>query len=121
MDNKNKAILAILAIALVISIIAYFVIPTFTLYASKENNSINEDSVKLGTFAVCEDKEGYTFCKDKLFASCNGVLLELNDSIFYCNGNKYNASNLPLGETYHVQNWTDPRSKDFITAWASAA
>ncbi len=121
MDIKNKAILAILSITIVLTVIAYLAIPTLTAFASKENNSTNEDSVKLATFAICESKEGYTFCKDKLFASCNQVPLEINDSIFYCNGKKHNASNLPLGETYHVQNWTDPRSRDFITAWASAA
>lgn len=121
MDIKNKAILAITLIAVALTITAYFTIPALTAFVSKEDNSTSEDYVKLGTFAVCENKEGYTFCKDKIFASCNKAPVELNDSIFYCNGKKYNASNLPLGETYHVQNWTDPRSRDFITAWASAA
>ena len=75
--------------------------------------------VKLATFAVCEQKEGYTYCKDKVFASCDSALIEINNSFFYCNGTRYEVGNISLGEAY-LNNFTDSRRKDSITGWAAS-
>jgi hypothetical protein len=118
MEQRRKLFLVAAFLVLAITLAFYLIFPTLTGFTSMDANE--GDNVKLATFAVCEQKDNYTLCKDKLFASCNHEVIEVNDSIFYCNGKKYNASNLPLGETYHIQNWTDPRQNNFITGWAAS-
>lgn len=118
MKKTTKLLIASAFILLAIAALIYLVFPEMTSFVTFENSSQN---VKIGTFAVCENQGNYTYCKDKIFASCNGVLMEINDPIFYCEGKKYNASNITLGETYHTGDWNDPRSKDLLTAWASSS
>ena len=43
-----------------------------TAYAVKENINTENISFKVMTKAVCENKSVYVFCRDELFASCNG-------------------------------------------------
>jgi hypothetical protein len=117
MALKNYLALMITLAVIVLTAALYLALPTLTGNIAKEANA---DEIKVGTFAVCGEKEGQTFCKDRIFASCNHEPLEVNGTIFYCNGKQYNTSNLQLGETYQLENWTDPRQKDFITAWASS-
>ena len=114
MDKINKLLLGVVFSLLALAVVMYIIFPTLT------GKSIAEDKtdVKTATFAVCEQEGEYVHCKDKIFASCNNTPIELNDTIFYCDGKKYNVSNMPLGEAYHLENWTDPRARNFITAWA---
>jgi|GEM_PF-4379708 hypothetical protein len=74
---------------------------------------------KTGTFAVCEDRGGYNYCEDRLFASCNGTLIEVANNSAECGGKIYDVDNGSFGESYMARNWTDPRPSDFITGWAA--
>lgn len=114
MDKTNKLLVGAAISLLALAVVLYLIFPALTGKSISEQNS----NVKTATFAICEQEGEYTHCKDKIFASCNQVPMELNDTVFYCDGMKYNVSNMPLGETYHLENWTDPRARNFITAWA---
>ncbi len=118
MDKANKVFLSIALILLIAAALVYVISPKTTGLTINEYSE--EENIKLATFAVCEQKENYTLCKDKLFASCDNIPIEIKEPIFYCNGEEFNISSLPLGETYQIQNWSDPRQEDFITAWAAS-
>ena len=107
--------LLISGIILLLVVISLITIPKLTGFTANEENQSTWP--KLATFAVCEQEGEYTYCKDKLFASCNKKPIEINDSYFYCNGKRYEVNNASLGETY-LSNWTDKRAKNLITAWA---
>lgn len=117
--KKGYKLILLVTIAIFAIIIAVILInfPSITGFVSSEDNnkSIN---FKIGTFAICNDKDNFKYCQDKIFASCNGTLIEVNSNEIECLGRKYSISNLALGETYLIQNWSDPRQKDFLTAWA---
>ena len=114
MDKLNKVLFGVALVLLALAVVLHMVFPTLTGKSIAENKV----DVKTATFAICEQEGEYIHCNDKIFASCNGTAIELNDTIFYCDGKKYNVSNMPLGEIYHIENWTDPRARNFITAWA---
>jgi len=78
------------------------------------------EKFKIGTFAVCYEKEDEIYCVDKLFAVCNGRLVEIVNQTFECNMKKYNIGNISLGSAFMEKNWTDKRPPDFITGWASS-
>ena len=115
MQKTNKVIIQVLIIFLVAG--SLLILPRMTGFASKEINQSNEP--KTATFAVCEQKGEYSYCKDKIFASCNKEAIEINDSYFYCNGKRYEINNTPLGETY-INNETDKREQNLITTWATS-
>jgi len=114
--SRKIAVIVIFSIFLVGAVL-FLALPKITSFISSEEN--NSNNTKVATFAVCEEKGEYTYCKDKVFASCNKTLIEINDSYFYCNGERHEVGNITLGETY-LKNFTDRRQKGFITAWAIA-
>ena len=87
-----------------------------TGFASKVNNP--KTNIKTATFAICEQNESYTLCKDKIFASCNGSLIEVKGTSFICENVQYEIENISLGESYKSKSWEDTRQKDFLTSWA---
>jgi hypothetical protein len=113
---RKMAVIVILSVFLVGAVL-FLALPTITSFISSEENGSN--NAKIATFAVCEQIGNYTYCKDKVFASCNKTLIEINDSYFYCNGVRHEVGNITLGETY-LKNFTEKRQKGFITAWAIA-
>ncbi len=116
--KASNLIIIVLSAVLIVSVI-FFASQTITSFATNSPAQDNS-SVKIATFAVCEKQENYTYCKDKLFASCNKALVEINGTSVHCNGKEYNVDNSSLGETYHPSNWEDPRPSNFITAWAAS-
>ena len=112
MSISPKVIAVVLLSILLAAAVLFVNLPKLTGDISQE-----PIKVKLATFAVCEQKEGYAHCKDKLFASCNNSLIELNNSFFYCNGTRYEVGNISLGEAY-LNNFTDAGRKELITGWA---
>ena len=119
MEKLDKLLLFAASTILVLAVLFLLSAPELTGFAVQD--SASQEKIKIATFAVCEEKENYTFCKDKLYASCNREAIEVVNGTFDCNGKIYNASELNLGEAYHPKNWTDPRQENSITAWASAA
>ena len=120
MAEKDKAlILLVLFVLIITAVIVAALFPNITGLITKETEN-ESSSVKMGTFAVCGEKDNLTHCQDRIFASCNKTPVEINSSSFECNGEIYNIANTTLGEAYHPKNWTDPRSKDYITTWAIA-
>ena len=115
MDKFNKIIA--LSLILMLLALAIFILtkPSITAFAIQDNPS---ESVKTATFAVCEQEGEYTKCQDKIFASCNGTLVEIKNSKFICQNKEYTIENKALGETY-LTNWTDSRDKNSIEDWAS--
>jgi len=113
MLNQNKKIFIS---TLLITSIFLLVLTKFTGFVVEKDNPYK---IKIATFAVCEGQDEYTHCEDKIFASCNKSLTEINDNSVYCDGIKYNISNITLGEAY-LKNWTDPREKDLINGWATS-
>lgn len=113
--SKKLMIITIIILAVASSFILF--IPKMTGFFAKSSNNL--DNVKLATFAVCEHEEERSYCKDKLFASCNGTLIEINDTYFNCNGERYEVGNISLGETY-LNNITDTREDGYINGWATS-
>lgn len=121
-EAKLHLALAIIILLIIISLIVVFhyAFPNLAItgLASKESNQKNPDSIKIATFAVCDEIGNQTFCKDKIFASCNKTPIEVNSTEFYCDGKRYKISNLTLGEAYMPEDWQDARNNSFVTAWA---
>lgn len=95
--------------------------PTITGFAvnTKNNKADENQSFKIATFASCEKEEGYTYCRDKLYASCNGQLIEVNSSEIKCNGKTHYINSITLGETYKLADENvSIKSQDDLTAWA---
>jgi hypothetical protein len=118
----NKPLLIITALAVVVLAAIFLFKPAISGLATlnQEDNSSNIPNVKIATFAVCNQTDNQNICKDKIFASCNGTLIEVNGSEFYCLGKRYGVNNASLGETIQLENWTDDREKSIITGWASS-
>lgn len=74
---------------------------------------------KTATFAVCKDLEDYVYCEDKIFAACNGEIIEIKNRRAECNGKVYEINETGFGKAYFSGGWKDPRAPDFITIWAT--
>ncbi len=82
-------------------------------------DAAENETFKIGTFAVCGERDGYPYCEDRVFASCNGELIEVTGETVECNGKVYPVENKSLAKGYMDKNWSDPRPPDFVTGWAA--
>ncbi|MBL7206812.1 MAG: hypothetical protein ISS36_04400 [Candidatus Aenigmarchaeota archaeon] len=101
-------ILALLAIGTNIGNITGYII----------NDSPENTNFKTATFAICEDRNGQSYCEDRVFAVCNGEPIEVKNKTIECNNKTYNIDLDKLGKSYMPKDWKDPRPADFITSWA---
>lgn len=118
MLNKKLVLITAISILLVITLVFAFFNQNITgLISQNPDENANTSNVKIATFAICEPKDNYTYCRDKIYAACNGTPIEVIGDSFICEGKEYKVDSSNLGETY-LSNFSDSRSKDFITAWA---
>ena len=109
----------LLIIFIVVMIIATLTM-SYTAMIIYPAGSEENVSFKTGTFAVCSERNGYVYCEDRVFASCNGTLIEATGETVECGGKSYTVGSSPLAGAYMHGNWADPRPADFITGWAAA-
>lgn len=120
MKAKKKILIsALVLIFIVLAMIFTVSYKGITGLSTEGSETSNDSNVKIATFAVCEPQGELTYCRDKIYASCNKTLIEVNGSSFICDWKEYKVGNDSLGETY-IKNFTDPRAADSITAWAIA-
>ncbi|MCU0642484.1 MAG: hypothetical protein MUF61_02810 [archaeon] len=129
MTSHRKALfkiaiyMAVIAALVIAGTVAIFIItlPSIVGFSVQgDSNSEHSENIKTGTFAVCEQKDGYTFCEDRVFASCNHNPIEVINGSFGCNGKVYSIEESELGEAYLPAGWEDPRPANSITAWAAS-
>ena len=106
---------------LVIFLIVVAIISSFSLVAASMNNSnlniTNMDNKKIETknpefsaftSAVCENKEKFVYCKDKIFVNCNG---KLSNAVDFAECDRIKIA-LPASTGFAVfrKDWKDPRN-----------
>lgn len=98
--NKLLKILSIAEFVLILVIIAFALVDNEklpTAYVVKENQSTEKNDFKTLTKAVCEEKEEYRFCSDKLFIKCNGKEYAVdNFTDVACSSLKLNLSDIEV-------------------------
>ena len=121
MTRKGRKFIIILLSILLVLTIGFTIfnsgITGLSVQNPEDNDSNDSLNIKTATFAICEPRENYTYCKDKIYAACNGMPIEVTGDSFTCNNQTFKVDNSNLGEIY-LSNFSDPRGKDFITAWA---
>lgn len=110
--KKNKIICILLILALIVLL--------FILILNKEKimTAFVINDFKVGVFAICEEKEDYIYCKDKVFASCNKNLVYVKENFVTCNEQIYKIKEMNLNEEKYPKGWEDPRQKNFLQLWA---
>ena len=99
---KYIIIFAAIAIVIAVSFLLFSTLDSPTGYVVVDidnytNESKNVPDFRIYTAAICENVSGYILCKDRLFASCNGL--------------EYMIPNDINGTGKFRNNWTDPRIK----------
>ncbi len=113
--------IGIMAFLVITGTIAILLIAISSLTgAATQSDSALPGNIKIGTFAVCEQKDSSTFCEDRVFASCNRVPIEVKNGVFECNDSTYDIGDSTLGNAYMQEGWADPRPSNAITAWAAS-
>lgn len=85
-----------------------------TAYAVKEIKNIGNNSFKLSTKAICEEKSNHVSCNDRLFAECDGkeyIVSEQNlENFTECGKTSLNLSDAKvIGSAVFEKKWIDPR------------
>ncbi len=120
--KSKKAILILGFVIVVLSLIVFLnsdkVLAPFAVYPFFNQSDGQINDFRIGVFAICEEKEDYIHCRDKIFASCNNNLMHVTEDFVECDGKIYEIREMDLEEKKFDKSWRDPRPENFLTLWA---